>query len=266
LIGKGGMGAVYEAHDLRLGRSVAVKILLGRAFGQPTALRRFRREAHAAARLNHPNIVSIYDFGSLEGQGAYLVMERVSGETLRTELGRTAVLPPAVVIDWFDPLLEGLAAAHAQGIVHRDLKPENVVARREGSRGLAVKILDFGLAKLHGAEPPASGTMTAEGAVLGTLGYMSPEQLVGGDVDHRTDIFAVGVMLVEALTGRRPFEGESYVERTRPRAPLALPVSPLRAAVDELLRRCLAVDPRDRYGSAAELRDDLVSALRADRP
>jgi serine/threonine protein kinase len=263
LIGKGGMGAVYAAQDLRLGRSVAVKILLGRAFGQPAALRRFRREAHAAARLNHPNIVSIYDFGSLEGQGAYLVMERVHGATLRAELDRTAVMPLGAVIDWFDPLLEGLQAAHGHGIVHRDLKPENVIGRRDGPR-LAVKILDFGLAKFQVAELPTSGTVTAEGAVLGTLGYMSPEQLLGGDIDPRSDIFSVGVMLVEALTGRKPFEGESYAERTLSRAPFHLPgSSPWTRAVDELLEKCLARDPRDRYASAATLRNDLVSGLRA---
>ncbi|HEY7511696.1 MAG TPA: protein kinase, partial [Vicinamibacteria bacterium] len=262
LIGKGGMGAVYEARDLRLQRAVAVKILLGRAFGQPAALRRFRREAHAAARLNHPCVVGIYDFGTLEGQGAYLVMERVSGTTLRAELDRVGVLAPAVVTAWFDPLLDGLAAAHAHGIVHRDLKPENVIGRTDGPRGLAVKILDFGLAKFAGAEPPASGTVTVEGSVLGTLGYMSPEQLRGGPVDHRTDVFAVGVMLVEALTGSRPFEGQSYAERaTRHGAP-SLPDSPLRApAVDALLRRCLAADPRDRYESAGALRGDLVTTL-----
>jgi serine/threonine-protein kinase len=240
-----------------------VKILLGRAFGQPAALRRFRREAHAAARLNHPNIVSVYDFGSLEGQGAYLVMERVSGATLRAELERTPVMPPAVVIDWFDPLLEGLAAAHGHGIVHRDLKPENVIGRPYGPR-LAVKILDFGLAKFHAAEPPASGTVTAEGAVLGTLGYMSPEQLLGGDIDPRSDIFSVGVMLAEALTGHRPFEGQSHAERTLSSAPFRLPASsPPAPAVEVVLQKCLAREPRDRYESAATLRNELLSGLRA---
>jgi hypothetical protein len=263
LIGKGGMGAVYEAHDLRLGRVVAVKVLLGRAFGQPSALRRFRREARAAARLNHPNIVSVYDFGSVEGQGAYLVMERVSGTTLRAALVRAGVLSARDVMDWFDPLLEGLSAAHAQGIVHRDLKPENVIGRKDGSRGLAVKILDFGLAKFHAGEPPASGTVTVEGAVVGTLGYMSPEQLAGGAVDQRTDIFAVGVMLAEALTGQRPFESRRPGERARAAAPFELPAtSPWAAAVDALLQRCLAMDPGDRYTSAAALRDDVLAALR----
>ena len=265
LIGKGGMGAVYEARDLRLGRPVAVKVMLGRTFGQPGALRRFKREAHAAARLSHPSIVSVYDFGSLEGQGAYIVMERVSGATLRAELVRAGVLTPAAAAEWFEPLLDGLAAAHAQGIVHRDLKPENVIGRREGPR-LAVKILDFGLAKFPAAELSASGTLTAEGVVVGTRGYMSPEQLLGGDLDHRTDIFAVGVMLVEALTGRRPFEGDPHanLSRTLPDAGQYLPgSSPQARTLDALLQKCLARDPRERYASAAVLRDDLIPALRA---
>jgi serine/threonine protein kinase len=193
------------------------------------------------------------------------VMERVSGATLRAELVRAGVLTPAAAAEWFEPLLDGLAAAHAQRIVHRDLKPENVIGRREGPR-LAVKILDFGLAKFPAAELSASGTLTAEGVVVGTRGYMSPEQLLGGDLDHRTDIFAVGVMLAEALTGRRPFEGESHANlpRTLPEGQHHLPgSSPQARALDALLQKCLATDPRERYASAAMLRDDLIPALRA---
>jgi GAF domain-containing protein len=265
-IGKGGMGAVYEALDLRLGRTVAVKILLSQAFGQPTALRRFRREAQAAARLNHPSIVSVYDFGPLEGQGAYLVMERVSGTTLRTELDRRRRLSPATVAEWMAQILDGLAAAHARGIVHRDLKPENVIGRPADAGRLTVKILDFGLAKLAAAELPASGTVTTDGAVMGTLAYMSPEQLLGRDVDHRTDIFAVGVMLAEALTGRRPFDvgNGADLSRTLPPGHRFLPDAPPQASdVEALLRKCLARDPRDRYLSATALRDALIPALRS---
>ena len=127
LIGKGGMGAVYEASDLKLDRTVAVKIMLSRAFGQPGALRRFRREARTAARLSHPNIVAVHDVGSLEGEGAYIVMERVQGHTLRTAMSRQHPMPAAVAAEWFEPILNGIAAAHVRGIVHRDLKPENVI-------------------------------------------------------------------------------------------------------------------------------------------
>jgi serine/threonine-protein kinase len=257
------MGAVYEAQDLRLGRVVAVKVLLGRAFGEPTALRRFRREAQATARLNHPNIVSAYDFGALEGQGAYLVMERVNGVTLRADMERQKAMPATAVADWFDPLLDGLAAAHAQGIVHRDLKPENVIGRRDAFQALTVKILDFGLAKFLAAETLASGPVTAEGSVLGTPAYMSPEQLLGREADHRSDLFAVGVMLVEALTGRRPFEAEGLV-RSLPADPLYLPgSSPAMGSVEGLLRRCLAQNPEDRCASAAALRDELIPAPRS---
>jgi serine/threonine protein kinase len=255
LIGKGGMGAVYEARDLRLSRAVAVKVMLGRAFGEPSALRRFRREAQAAASLNHPNIVSVFDFGSLEGQGAFLVMERVSGETLRAEMERQKILPPAVVADWLDPLLEGLVAAHAQGIVHRDLKPENVIGRRDGSQSLTVKILDFGLAKFLAAESLSSGPVTETGVVLGTPAYMAPEQFLGREVDPRADIFSVGVIVVEALTGKRPFDEEEAEDPGRLRT-----VSPV---VELMIRKCLAKDPQDRYQSAAALRRRVVPALRA---
>ncbi len=156
LIGRGGMGAVYEARDLGLGRQVAIKIMLGGGFGHETALRRFRREAQAVARLNHPNIVSLYDFGELEGGGAYLVMERLHGATLRAEMKRVGVFSPAETADWFEQILAGLAAAHEQGVVHRDLKPENILGGRRASGSLVVKILDFGLAKNL---PLATGTL-----------------------------------------------------------------------------------------------------------
>ena len=260
LLGKGGMGAVYEARDLRLDRSVAVKILLGRAFGEQAALRRFRHEARAAAQLNHPNVVGVFDFGTIEGDGAYLVMELVSGSTLRAELDRHATLTPPAAAEWFAPLLDGAAAAHASGLVHRDLKPENVIGWRTDSGRLAVKILDLGLVKFT-AEGLTSGTMTATGAIMGTPAYMSPEQRRGQDVDHRTDIYAIGVMAVEALTGHRPPAGDSHVDL---RHPAGLPLhhlSAASAAIGDVLTRCLAVNPEDRIASAALLRDELIPLL-----
>ncbi len=250
LIGKGGMGAVYEAYDLKLDRVVALKIMLSRAFGQPGALRRFRREARTAARLSHPNIVAVHDVGSLEGEGAYIVMERVQGQTLRAALERQRPMPPALVADWFEPLLNGIAAAHARGIVHRDLKPENVMGHRDDSGVLAVKILDLGLVKLRAEEQLLSGTMTAEGVIMGTPEYMAPEQLLGQPVDPRMDIFAIGVMLLEALTGSRTTRGGE------------LPAS-LAPGLRHLLRRCLAADPADRPASAQHLHAELSAALRA---
>ena len=265
LIGKGGMGAVYEARDLRLDRSVAVKVLLGRAFGHQPALRRFRREAKAAAHLNHPNVVAVYDVGSLEGEGAYLVMERVHGATLRAAFDRAHPLAPAVAAEWFDQILDGIAAAHTHGIVHRDLKPDNVMGRRDAAGVLSVKILDLGLVKFRD-ETPASGTMTAKGLVMGTLGYMSPEQLLGNPVDHRTDLFAIAVMLIEALTGERPFQGETYAELSRSlhQTTVRLPGTSREVqALNGLLQRCLAADPEHRVPSAAALREELMPLLRA---
>jgi len=265
LIGKGGMGAVYEARDLRLARTVAVKILLGRAFGQRDALNRFRREARAAARLDHPRIVRIYDYGALEGEGAYIVMERLQGSTLRAQLQRLRIMPMRDVADWFDQILEGLAAAHALGIVHRDLKPENVMGHRDEAQRLGVTILDFGLAKSPASEATRTVSMTMEGTVMGTVGYMSPEQLLGQAVDQRADIFAVGVMLAETLTGRRPFEGDTFADVSRAVLNQAyrLPAtSPGLVAIDATLQRCLAKDPSERVASAESVREVLIPALR----
>lgn len=250
LIGRGGMGAVYEAYDLKLDRVIAVKVMLSRAFGQPGALRRFRREARTAARLSHPNIVAVHDVGSLEGEGAYIVMERVQGHTLRSALERHGPMVPELVAEWFGPMLNGLAAAHTRGIVHRDLKPENVMGHRDDSGMLAVKILDLGLVKLRVEEQLLSGTMTAEGVIMGTPDYMAPEQLLGQPIDARADIFAIGVMLLEALTGARTTRGAE------------LPAS-LAPGLRHVLRRCLAADPAERPATAQHLHAELSAALRS---
>jgi eukaryotic-like serine/threonine-protein kinase len=266
LIGKGGMGAVYEAQDLRLDRVVAVKILLGRAFGQQTALRRFRREARAAARLDHPRIVRVHDYGSLEGEGAYIVMERLRGSTLRAELERLRRLAPLDAADWFDQILDGLAAAHSNGVVHRDLKPENIMGRRDEERRLSVTLLDFGLAKEPVADAATTGPMTIAGVVMGTFGYMSPEQLLGHPVDHRTDIFSLGVMLAESIAGERPFQGDTPMDVSRAvlHQTYHLPgESPGALAVDDVLQQCLAKDPSMRFASADALRQALIPALRS---
>jgi eukaryotic-like serine/threonine-protein kinase len=269
LIARGGMGAVYQAHDLRLDRPVAVKIMMGRAFGQPSAIRRFHREARASARLNHPNIVTLYDFGMLEGEAAYLVMERLPGTTLRVELDRSGHLTPAGAAEWFEPLLEGVAAAHERGIVHRDLKPENVMGHRHVAGRLQVKVLDFGLAKMTALEANASASVTAGGFVLGTIGYMPPEQLLGRDTDHRADVFALGVMLIEALTGRRPFDPHSpgaMLYGLPGDVPVLAGSSPEWVAVRDLVRACVSRDPAARPGDLATLRRALIPALRTCPP
>jgi serine/threonine-protein kinase len=208
LLGRGGMGAVYLAHDSRLNRDVAVKVMVGNLFGNQNALRRFEREALTSARIAHPNVVRIYDFGRLSGGGAFLVIEYVSGSSWRQRLREGGRMTPAQCGPWFEQLLNGLEAAHAFSIIHRDLKPENVLVSEE-----RLKILDFGLARLRTSDAGVAESVTIPGAILGTVAYMSPEQLSGSEVDARTDLFSVGIMLVESLTGRTPFRGRSFTDQ-----------------------------------------------------
>ena len=210
-LGAGGMGEVYRARDTRLGREVAVKVLPAALASDPERLKRFEREARSASSLNHPNIVTIYDIGSSDSV-SYIAMELVSGEPLRAVLLQGA-LPVRRLLQIGAQIAEGLAKAHAAGIVHRDLKPENVMVTEDG----LVKILDFGLAKLTQPDTSGSGTTqaptvsgaTGEGVVLGTVGYMSPEQATGGAVDYRSDQFSFGSILYEMATGRRAFQRAS---------------------------------------------------------
>jgi hypothetical protein len=263
-VGTGAMGAVYRASDLRLGRTVAVKLMVGSLFGNRSALRRFEREARAAARLNHPNIVAIHDFGPMESDGAYLVMEMIEGVTLRAELRRAGTLAPAVAAGRFDQLLEGLAAAHANRVVHRDLKPENIIVARLTGGGELVKILDFGLAKLMPGESYDAASLTLTGAIVGTMGYMSPEQLLGEEVDERTDTFAAGVIAFECLTGRRPFAGLSFQEllRSTLQQPTLIPGEDAGIRrLNAVLGRCLAKS-RHQRPRVVEIRMELVEAMR----
>jgi eukaryotic-like serine/threonine-protein kinase len=267
LLGKGGMGAVYEASDLRLQRRVAVKLLLGAAFGNEQALRRFEREARASARLRHPHIVTLYDYGQIAPEGAYLVMERLTGTSLRAELARVGALSPMRTAELFAPILDAMAAAHAGGVVHRDLKPENVFLAREAGRAELVKLLDFGLAKLTAGEE--SQSLTATGTVMGTLAYMSPEQLSGQPVDERTDVFSLGVIAFECVSGRNPFRGEDASRTIAAILHGSVGLegdAPEVRALDAVLQRCLARRPAERYASVAALRDALVPALRACPP
>src|SRR5215469_3888995 len=212
-LGAGGMGEVYRARDCTLRRDVAIKILPAYWSREPDRLRRFDIEAQAAAALNHPNIVSIFHVGQCDGS-PYIVTELLQGETLRSRLDRGPVRVREV-LDHGVELARGLAAAHDAGIVHRDLKPENIWVTKDGR----IKILDFGLAKLDPAKS-ASGDgstvtlqeITSPGHVLGTVGYMSPEQVRGEAADARSDIFAVGVILYEMLTGKRPFQRATAAE------------------------------------------------------
>ena len=212
LLGAGGMGEVYRARDPLLKREVAIKVLPSFVSQDPDRLRRFEQEAQAAAALNHPNILAVYQFGVFQG-APYLVSELLEGSTLR-QLLQHGPMPMRKAIDYGVQIAHGLAAAHEKGIVHRDLKPENLFVTKDGR----VKILDFGLAKLMQRQPDPDGaapTMTAgtdPGMVMGTAGYMSPEQVRGKTVDHRTDIFAFGAILYEMLDGKRAFQRSTSAE------------------------------------------------------
>jgi predicted Ser/Thr protein kinase len=268
LIGRGGMGEVYQATDTRLGREVALKFLPPHYAATPHALERFRREARAISSLNHPNICTLYDIGEHDGQ-PFLVMERIEGESLRQRL-TGAPLPAAELISIASQICDALEAAHGNGIVHRDIKPANILLTEHGR----VKILDFGLAKLR-AEPNAppeairasasratGETITIQGRAMGTASYMSPEQAHGDDVDERSDLFSLGVILYQITTGARPFD-RGTPEQTceavlsqRPAPPRQLnPAIP--AELERIILRTLEKERTARYAGAAELRADL---------
>ncbi len=272
-LGAGGMGEVYRARDVRLGREVAVKLLPAASWADAERRRRFEQEARTVSALNHPNILTLHDVGEVDGV-AYLVTELLAGETLRARL-RGAGLPLETALLFALQVARGLAAAHDQGIVHRDLKPENLFVTEDGT----VKILDFGLAKLAESAalpppteapptdavptdaPPNDASPTVVGAVLGTAGYMAPEQARGLPSDHRADLFAFGCLLYEMLAGRPAFAGASAAERTSAllRDEPALPPD-LPPAVEHLLRHCLAKDPKRRWQSARDLALELEAA------
>jgi hypothetical protein len=264
-LGAGGMGEVYSARDARLGREVAIKVLPAEVAGDAERLARFEREAKAVSALNHPHIVTLYELGASE-RGPFLVLEKIDGRSLR-ELLRAGALPVKRVLTLGAQIAEGLAKAHSVGIVHRDLKPDNVMVSEDGF----AKILDFGLAKLvwpelEGGAAEQATTLagpTASGIVLGTPGYLSPEQAVGRAADFRADQFALGALLYEMATGERPFRGETTGEslaavlRDEP-APLRAKNPALPAPLGWLVERCLAKDPNDRYGSTRDLARDLA--------
>jgi Tol biopolymer transport system component len=270
LLDSGGMGEVYRARDLRLGRDVAVKIIREGASAQAGMLERFELEAKLAGRLNHPNILAIYDVGVHDG-APYLVMELLEGETLAASLVRGA-LPPRKALDLALQIATGLAAAHAKGVVHRDLKPSNVFLTRDGQ----VKIVDFGLAEpVLSATPPDSSSaatspvLASPERVMGTASYMSPEQVRGEVADQRSDIFSFGVVLYEMLTGRRAFQGPSGVETLSAilnMEPVGLGDAPgiMRPGLESLLRHCLEKSPDARFQSARDLAFHIASL--ADDP
>jgi hypothetical protein len=263
-IGKGGMGLVFEATDLTLSRQVAVKVMIGHLFGDQSAVRRFEREARILGHISHPNIVAIHDFGRLGGEGAYLVMERLTGPSWRNELRRLGSIAPVSAAVWFDQLLGGLNAAHEAGVIHRDLKPENVIVSFRADGGELIKILDFGVAKMRSQHPDAMTRLTETGVVMGTLAYMSPEQIRGEPADERSDIFSVGVMAVEAITGKLPRRnGDGTVIAGALSGQLGVEDGARKSALRQILFECLADNPERRRSPVTAIRRDLVSALRS---
>src|SRR5215510_3778402 len=258
-IGAGGMGEVYEARDIELGRDVAVKVLPSSFSLDATRLQRFQQEACAAGALNHPNVLIVHDIGAHDG-APYVVSELLEGETLRKRISGTP-LGQRRAIDYALQIANGLAAAHEKGIIHRDLKPDNIFITNDGR----VKILDFGLAKLTQldgdqvrTDVPTRRVDTDPGVVMGTVGYMSPEQLKGRRIDQRSDIFSFGAILYEMLSGRRAFYGESAAETMSAILKEDPPelsdsnrnVSP---ALERLVNHCLEKNPEARFHSARDV-------------
>ena len=260
-LGAGGMGEVYLARDTRLGRQAAIKVLPANVAADPDRMQRFIHEARMASALNHPNVATIYDVGESDGI-PFIAMEYVEGQTLAGKIGGRS-MAPREILDIGIQIADALDAAHTKGITHRDIKPANVMLTSRGQ----VKVLDFGLAKTtRGESQPATSDMvtvlkTEPGLVLGTVQYMSPEQVLGRDVDHRSDIFSLGVVLYEMATGRPPFAGTTSTE-TMDRILHTQPGSMAFAETDRIVRKCLEKDRERRYQTARDLVVDLRNLQR----
>ncbi|MEC3914133.1 Stk1 family PASTA domain-containing Ser/Thr kinase [Nocardia sp. CDC160] len=267
IIGFGGMSEVHKARDLRLGRDVAIKVLRADLARDPTFYLRFKREAQNAAALNHPAIVAVYDTGEAEVDGGplpYIVMEYVDGDTLRDIVRGKGPLPPRRAMEVIADVCAALDFSHRNGIVHRDMKPANIMINRAG----AVKVMDFGIAR---AIADSSNPMTQTAAVIGTAQYLSPEQARGEQVDARSDVYSVGCVLYEILTGEPPFTGDSPVAvayqhvREDPRLPSQVHPGVPRE-LDSVILKAMSKNPANRYQTAAEMRADLIRVLGGQKP
>src|SRR5437667_11188652 len=255
-LGAGGMANVYLAEDQELGRRVAIKILDDRHAADDSFIERFRREAKNAAGLSHPNIVSIHDRGEAEGT-YYIAMEYLSGRSLKELIVSRGPTPIKIAVDYTRQILAALSFAHRNGIVHRDIKPHNVVVDSDGR----LKVTDFGIARSGASQ------MTEVGSIIGTAQYLSPEQARGAPVDQRSDVYSVGIVLYEMLTGKVPFTGDTPLEIAMTHLS-ATPEPPSEQRIeiphelDSIVLRALAKDPVDRYQSAEEMDADLARAAR----
>lgn len=252
LIATGGMSSVYRGLDLRLDRPVALKVMESRYAGDQQFLTRFQREARAVARLKHPGVVAVYDQG-IDGHHPFLVMELIEGGTLRELLRERGPMPPHAVAAVLSPVLGGLSVAHAAGLVHRDIKPENVLISDDGE----VKIADFGLVRAV-----AEAKITSTSVILGTAAYLSPEQVSTGDADPRSDVYSVGILAYELLTGATPFTGDSalavaYQRMDRDVAAPSSIITGVPTQFDDLVLRATAREPASRYADAQDMADDL---------
>ncbi|RMH40181.1 MAG: serine/threonine protein kinase, partial [Deltaproteobacteria bacterium] len=269
-LGEGGMGAVFRAEQIALSRTVALKVLRAELSADPGLVRRFHAEARLAARLNHPNTVTLFDFGQDDDGSLFIAMEYVEGHSLREELVASGALPPVRALRIAEQVCASLADAHAHGIVHRDLKPDNVMLTQRGSKTDIVRVLDFGIAKLRDERNDGTSIpMTQQGDLIGTPQYMAPEQIRGEQVDTYTDVYALGAMLYEMVTGRLPFEGktvlailskhitEDPVPPSQRRRDLGVP-----PAVDALVLDCMRKEPRERPADMEAL-GERIARLRA---
>jgi serine/threonine-protein kinase len=268
VLGGGGMGTVFEAEHLTIGRTVALKVLHPKHAQKKEIVRRFYREARAAGRIGHPNVCDVYDLDSLDDGSPYLVMEKLVGETLARRMAAEVRLPLYELVDVLIQVLSALSAAHDKGIVHRDIKPENIFLARHAGGPNQAKLLDFGVSKITGGwagEANDDLDLTRKGMVMGTPHYMSPEQARGDrDLDARVDLYACGVILYQALTGQRPFvaaNNRAVLHEVLTAAPR--PARELRPALphtlDVILTRAMARNREDRYRSAADFRCELQS-------